>query len=450
MDTSDRPLPAIAEALSTFQPGRYRLGEILVAQGLCPEEAIAVALSEQASRGGRLGEILVRQRVCTRDQVSEALAYQALAGAECWRHMGRSVWHPGRIEGRQGSAGHEFWVIGVPEVGRYLRASDLDRAIADLFTHHDAFPDLLRAVWARCGVLVTPNQVVQLFHRFSTAGLLVAPASEAQRSRFHWRRLLQTRIPLADPTPGLERLGPILRASVTLPFLLGAWGPLVLVATGLAWQGRAEIGTDVRWLTAHASLGVLGLYYASVALSVAVHEFGHAALCHVLGGPVRQVGVMLYLGFPMGYCDVGGAYLLPRKRDRIAVSLGGLYYQVALGAIAALVWAWAPLPPLARGGMVMLMLLTAASVVFNLNPFARLDGYYVFADLIGIPNLRSRSFAFLRAWVRGERSESLSRAQAWLFLAYGTLGLVTSWALVVLAIRSWSTFFHRLVAYGLK
>ncbi|MFL5311634.1 MAG: type II secretion system ATPase GspE [Myxococcales bacterium] len=52
------------------------LGEILVAQGVVPQERIAEALAVQAERGGRLGEVLISLKACSEEQVLKALAAQ--------------------------------------------------------------------------------------------------------------------------------------------------------------------------------------------------------------------------------------------------------------------------------------------------------------------------------------------------------------------------------------
>jgi len=36
------------------------------------------------------------------------------------------------------------------------------------------------------------------------------------------------------------------------------------------------------------------------------------------------------------------------------------------------------------------------TVLVNLNPFMRFDGYFLLADLLGVPNLQPRAMAFLR------------------------------------------------------
>src|SRR6267143_342152 len=52
------------------------IGEILVAQGVVPQEKIAEALALQVERGGRLGEVLISLKACSEEQVLKALAAQ--------------------------------------------------------------------------------------------------------------------------------------------------------------------------------------------------------------------------------------------------------------------------------------------------------------------------------------------------------------------------------------
>ena len=42
----------------------------------------------------------------------------------------------------------------------------------------------------------------------------------------------------------------------------------------------------------------------------------------------------------------------------------------------------------------------ATSLLMNLNPFMRFDGYYLLSAALGVPNLQTRSFALGRCWLR--------------------------------------------------
>jgi general secretion pathway protein E len=76
MDSTLAPAAAPrAKAPGASLAGRP-IGEILVAQGVVPQEKIAEALAVQAERGGRLGEVLISLKACSEEQVLKALAAQ--------------------------------------------------------------------------------------------------------------------------------------------------------------------------------------------------------------------------------------------------------------------------------------------------------------------------------------------------------------------------------------
>lgn len=140
--------------------------------------------------------------------------------------------------------------------------------------------------------------------------------------------------------------------------------------------------------------------WAGFALTMAVmfmHELGHAAACQRLGAPVGDVGCALYLIYPALFCDVSSTWVLPR-RARVMVDLGGIYLQVvATAALVALWWA--------TGSAVLAatIRISTATMVMNLMPLGRLDGYWVLSDLLGVVNLRAQQrvvAAALWAWLR--------------------------------------------------
>lgn len=132
-----------------------------------------------------------------------------------------------------------------------------------------------------------------------------------------------------------------------------------------------------------------------LALVVAiVHEFGHAAAAYRCGCRHVEIGIGQYLHMTVLYTDLSEAWRLPR-RQRILIDLGGLYLQTVLlctlVVLARVLGHWhAPSA---------LFVLNDIMVIVTLNPFLRMDGYWVCADLIGVPNLRAESIAELqRLW----------------------------------------------------
>lgn len=438
------PLPPLAEAFLAFRAGAVRLGELLISHGSCTIDDVTSALERQNGDPRPLGELLIAAGACTPTQIEAALRLQAVAAHPVWTELGHLTWHPESRTSRVDDRTEPVIIVGVPRIGEYLALSPLEHGLADMLCRHASYPDLLRAMWADWGVLVTPEQVVRLAERLRATGCLVGPDGRVARPRRTLKDWAMWRIPLADPTWLLGALGPLVRASATLPFALLVWLPLVLAAGVAAVGGWGEIAPALDAMVHLQDPGRIGWMYLALFVVMAVHEFGHAAVCHALGGPVHQIGLMFYLGMPFGYCDVSAAHLLPRRRDRVAVSLGGLYYQVGLSAAATLLWAFAPLPPVLRAWALDMAILGGGSILFDLNPFAKLDGYYILSDALGIRNLRARSFEFLFNRLLGRPVENLTLREQVGFLVYGVLGLVATALLVVLAVHWWGQLVAKL------
>jgi len=132
------------------------------------------------------------------------------------------------------------------------------------------------------------------------------------------------------------------------------------------------------------------LAYGVLFLSVLFHELGHLSACRHFRCAHGEIRAGLYLIFPVLYANVTPAWSL-RRKARIVVDLGGVYFQALL--TIPLFWVhrfhsdalWA-----------FLFLELDAMILFSLNPFLRFDGYWVCSDLLGVPNLRARSRRLIR------------------------------------------------------
>jgi putative peptide zinc metalloprotease protein len=140
-------------------------------------------------------------------------------------------------------------------------------------------------------------------------------------------------------------------------------------------------------------------FLAVVALLSAValfHEIGHATALASCGNRPGQIGWGIYLFFPVFYTDLSNAWRLTRKQ-RVLVDLGGIYFEgLVLSALIAARLGGARSPFL-----LYLSLGVALQLASNLNPFLRRDGYWVTADLTGIPDLQGRSLRALLTLNRG-------------------------------------------------
>jgi putative peptide zinc metalloprotease protein len=154
-------------------------------------------------------------------------------------------------------------------------------------------------------------------------------------------------------------------------------------------------------------------------LSNLVHELGHAAALMRFGQVPGPIGLGLYLIFPVLYTDVNRAWRLPRLQ-RAVVDAGGIYVQMLF---AALVIAWYAATH--SGVAARAVLIMDLSLLANLNPFLRMDGYWLAADLSNTRELRRRAIT-LALGLFGRRSRQIDApsrflvAYTWLSLIYFT------------------------------
>jgi putative peptide zinc metalloprotease protein len=138
-------------------------------------------------------------------------------------------------------------------------------------------------------------------------------------------------------------------------------------------------------------LVVLGLMLAGAAF----HETGHASGLRASGGHPGKMGAGVYIAWPAFYTDVTDAYRLPRA-GRLRTDLGGIYFNglfVLAAGTAYLATGFAPL--------LLVSFLLQIEVVHQLLPLLRLDGYYVLADLVGVPDLFRRVGPVLKSALPG-------------------------------------------------
>jgi putative peptide zinc metalloprotease protein len=133
----------------------------------------------------------------------------------------------------------------------------------------------------------------------------------------------------------------------------------------------------------------------------AIHEFGHGLTCKHFGGDVHQMGFLLIYFTPAFYTDTTDILLFTKGSRRQWVLFAGIWIEMVLCGLAALVWHFTPAGSVTNDVAYKMMLLSGIQgAVLNLNPLIKADGYYALSQFLDIDNLREDSFEFLRAWTR--------------------------------------------------
>jgi len=232
-----------------------------------------------------------------------------------------------------------------------------------------------------------------------------------QRSRRATLWAINLRRPLLSER-GISAVGGALRF-LFLPPIVVMLLALALLAQGWVFFEHGVDASAADLVNRPAAFLVL----IGVALLAAVfHEFGHAAGLSFGGGRPRGMGFGFYLIFPAFYTDVTDAYRLSR-RARVRTDLGGPYFHLvfslfAIGAYLAT----------RQEYLLLLVLLVDIEVIRQFIPFLRLDGYWLLADLAGVPDFLSQAAPFLRrasaGRLSGEKLPSVRRSVKVTFAAF--------------------------------
>lgn len=207
-----------------------------------------------------------------------------------------------------------------------------------------------------------------------------------------WRWLIHNylfiRIPLLKPDGWLNRWAPRLEW-VTAPFW--HWAVLLLGTLGCVLVLRQWDSFQSTFMHFFSIEGML-LYGLTLALVKSAHELGHAFVAKWQGCRVASMGVAFLVMFPVLYTDTTDAWRLQSRYKRLKIVTAGVRVEIYLAMLATFCWSFLPDGPLRSAAFFIATTSWVTSLLVNISPFLRFDGYYAFSDWLGIENLQSRAF----------------------------------------------------------
>ncbi|MEL6298036.1 MAG: site-2 protease family protein [Pseudomonadota bacterium] len=284
------------------------------------------------------------------------------------------------------ASGRPRWLIYDPLRHQYFAA---DRAlVARLSAPHAEAGHPADEPLSKHGLLTAARSGAELYaadadkHARRLAGLLHAYAF--------------FRVPLCHPDRMLDALVP------KLGFLFSRWSALIISLLAVLAIYLASRQWDAFLAAASGLLTISGAiaFAVAVALVKVVHELGHAVVAKRYGCRVPTLGVAFMLLYPMLYTDVSDAWRLRDARQRMAIAVAGCAGELAVAVVATLLWVFVQ-DGIARDACFYLAGASwLMSLVINLNPFMKFDGYHLLSDATGIANLHARSSAAARYALR--------------------------------------------------
>ncbi|TNE31610.1 MAG: biotin/lipoyl-binding protein [Alphaproteobacteria bacterium] len=334
-----------------------------------------------------------------------------------------------------GTDGAPHWVIYDPLAHRFYKigwtAFECLRRLADC----GQADDLVRAVNAET-TLTIDTETVRDLSGFLVQNQLVqgaTPQASAQHGRRaqlaekpFWKSALHgylfVTLPLFKPQNFLERSLPIVRPFLSKTFLLMM---LLLLAAGLlmTFQRMDEF--------LHSFQNILNwegavLIVLTTVFVKTLHELGHAYAATKYGVKVPVIGVAFIVLYPVLYTETTGAWALTDRRKRVVIAAAGVLTEISLAAIALLLWHVLPAGLGKSTAFFVALVSLTGSLLVNLNPLMKFDGYYLLSDALGIENLQDRTCLwakwrlrrFLWGW-QDDMPENLSLRQRRFFQCFG-------------------------------
>ncbi|MEM8495763.1 MAG: HlyD family efflux transporter periplasmic adaptor subunit, partial [Planctomycetota bacterium] len=242
-------------------------------------------------------------------------------------------------------------------------------------------------------------QFVLSLHRL---GFLMLPISDdkalykryeqvrAAKRKGLWKRVLFYQMPLCNPDAFLNRTVGRFAWLFTKPVAV-VWAVMLAASLGVVFQRWSDLTGLLPTLLSVESIVLSWLIL--VGLKV-VHEFGHAYACKHFGGHVPEMGAYFIMFTPCAYMDASACWGFTKRRDRLMVCLGGMYFESFCAMAALFVWATAPPGFVQAMSYQVFILASLVTLAFNANPLMRFDGYFILSDSIEVPNLRSRATGY--------------------------------------------------------
>lgn len=343
------------------------------------------------------------------------------------------------------ASGAPCWTLVDLAAHRYFQVGQREIQILGLWKLRTR--EALAAMLIQRGAPLQPGELERLQQFLEHNGLIdfdsahtarrMAKRRQASRSSgLQWllHHYLFFRCPLLRPGAFLRRTLPLARLlwSMQAQVLLGLLGLAGGYLVGRQWD--SFLGTFADFLSWQ---GLLSYLTAAVVVKI-VHEFGHAYVATHFGCRVPTMGVAVMMGLPMLYSDTTASWRLRRRSSRMLIDAAGVLAELMVAVLATFLWAFLPDGSIRGAVFVLATSSWVMSLVVNLNPFMRFDGYYLLSDALGLPNLQPRAFALAR-WKLRE-----------LLLGLGTTApeVLPRRLHQFLIAYAWATWIYRMVLYA--
>ena len=249
------------------------------------------------------------------------------------------------------------------------------------------------------------EDVKELVSFLMFSGLLVANQEVIQQSLHQVKDSRQTaslrgfitrnvfmNIPLFEPEDFLKATYPYIKFLFTRSFLIFVMG---LLAVGI-YLTVQRFDDFIHTFSSFMSFEGLVLVILTTVFVKFFHELGHAFMAHKYNIPVPTMGVVLVVFYPILYTETTNAWRLEKRKKRVHIASAGLMAEMTLAAFALIFWHILSPGFWQNAAYFIAFVSFGISVLVNMNPLMKFDGYYLLSDIMGIDNLQARAISFFK------------------------------------------------------
>ncbi len=304
-------------------------------------------------------------------------------------------------QGDENRDGTPQWTLHHPVSNRYFQIGWMEFECLARFHRHQTVDELLAAVNKETTLEVDKEDIQNFITFLGSNGLLssvdsVSMPMPAEKKQSIWMKILHSylffTVPLFKPQGFLNKTFPYVKLFLGKPFLSASYLLLGIMLL-LTLQRADEFMHTFFQLFSLQGAAMLALVFTGIKI---LHELGHAYTATKYNVPVPHMGIAFIVMYPILYTETTGAWQISSHRKRVHIGLSGVATELVIAAYALLLWHILPAglgQSLAFSAVAISLI---GSLLINLNPLMRFDGYYVFSDALGIENLHSRAIAFAR------------------------------------------------------
>ena len=309
---------------------------------------------------------------------------------------------------RQQYLGRPYWIVKDPIGSRYFRFHEEEYAILKKFDGRHSL-DTIKEEFEKefPPQKITLEELQHFLGQLHQSGLIVA-ATPQQGPELLKRKKKRSRQALFQKLTNIlavkfKGFDPDVVLTFLLPYVRPLFHPAALLMAVMFCLSAlllvlVEFDTFRSKLPAfHSFFGLTNVAWLGVVLACTklLHEFGHGLTAKYFKGECHEMGFMLLVLTPCMYVNVSDAWLLPNKWHRMAITAAGVYVELVLASLCTFIW-WFSTTGLINSIALNIMFVSSVStIIFNINPLLRFDGYYLLADYLEIPNLRQKATKIL-------------------------------------------------------